>query len=286
MANFDMQRIGANIMKLRKAAGYTQMQLANELGISFQAVSNWERGQSCPDISNLGELSKLLNCSVDDILGSERAAEIVKKVESEPAPSLEPDEFKEVAPILEEKQADDIAVKMSKSLKLKELTSVAPFLSQKYVDKLAEKAVEETDEVDMSTLTALAPFVSSSVLEKLAMKIADGYGVRQITGLAPFLSGETVLRLFTKVQDDPNADMHTLTALAPFVPTASLDEIVLDCVRRGDDLSSVTGLAPFLSGHVVSEIAAMLLERDGLRAIAPLMPFVDQSVLEDYLDRL
>ncbi len=46
MPTFDMMKIGANIMRARKAKGMTQMQLANALGISFQAVSNWERGVS------------------------------------------------------------------------------------------------------------------------------------------------------------------------------------------------------------------------------------------------
>lgn len=48
---FDQQRIGANIMKARKAKGLTQMALADGLNVSFQAVSNWERGQTCPDLS-------------------------------------------------------------------------------------------------------------------------------------------------------------------------------------------------------------------------------------------
>lgn len=38
--------IGINIMKLRKKEGLTQMELAEKMGVSFQAVSNWERGVS------------------------------------------------------------------------------------------------------------------------------------------------------------------------------------------------------------------------------------------------
>lgn len=63
---FDMGRIGLNISRLRKDAGLTQMGLADRLGISFQAVSNWERGISMPDIAKLGELSELLNVSIDE----------------------------------------------------------------------------------------------------------------------------------------------------------------------------------------------------------------------------
>ena len=37
----------------------TQMELADRMGISFQVVSNWERGNSMPDISKLPELAEI-----------------------------------------------------------------------------------------------------------------------------------------------------------------------------------------------------------------------------------
>ncbi|MBP3636632.1 MAG: helix-turn-helix transcriptional regulator [Clostridia bacterium] len=43
---FDMARIGATIARHRKENNMTQMELADLMGISFQAVSNWERGVS------------------------------------------------------------------------------------------------------------------------------------------------------------------------------------------------------------------------------------------------
>ena len=43
---FDMKQIGKKITNLRKENNMTQMELADKLGISFQAVSNWERGGS------------------------------------------------------------------------------------------------------------------------------------------------------------------------------------------------------------------------------------------------
>ena len=44
--NFDMHRIGRTIAELRREHNMTQMALADEMGVSFQAVSNWERGDS------------------------------------------------------------------------------------------------------------------------------------------------------------------------------------------------------------------------------------------------
>ena len=56
---FDTVKIGRKIAELRKAHNMTQFELADAHGNSFQAVSNWERGASMPDISKLGELSEM-----------------------------------------------------------------------------------------------------------------------------------------------------------------------------------------------------------------------------------
>lgn len=63
--------IGKNIYKRRKDKGFTQEQLANELGISPAAVSKWETGSAYPDITLLTPLARLLNSTVDDLLGFE-----------------------------------------------------------------------------------------------------------------------------------------------------------------------------------------------------------------------
>lgn len=46
MNQFNMDQIGRKISNLRREQNMTQMELADKLGISFQAVSNWERGVS------------------------------------------------------------------------------------------------------------------------------------------------------------------------------------------------------------------------------------------------
>ena len=66
---FDMVQCGRTISQARKKQNMTQMELADRMGISFQAVSNWERGVSMPDISKLLELSEVLGITVDEILG-------------------------------------------------------------------------------------------------------------------------------------------------------------------------------------------------------------------------
>ena len=65
------KKVGAYIMILRKARKYTQQKLADELGVSHQAVSNWERGESMPDIAMLPKLAALLKTTTDKILSAD-----------------------------------------------------------------------------------------------------------------------------------------------------------------------------------------------------------------------
>ena len=60
--------IGKRIGLLRKEKGLTQEELAHHMGVSPQAVSKWENDQTCPDISALPKLSKLLGVTVDELL--------------------------------------------------------------------------------------------------------------------------------------------------------------------------------------------------------------------------
>lgn len=61
--------MGERISYLRKRKKLTQAQLAEQLGISAQAVSKWESGLSCPDIMTLVPLAQVLGVSTDELLG-------------------------------------------------------------------------------------------------------------------------------------------------------------------------------------------------------------------------
>lgn len=61
--------LARNINRCRKEKGLTQDELAQKLGLTFQAVSKWENAQTMPDIALLPELSRALDVSVDKLLG-------------------------------------------------------------------------------------------------------------------------------------------------------------------------------------------------------------------------
>ena len=86
--------MGSMIARLRKEKGMTQEQLANELGITYQAVSKWENGLSSPDISALPLLADLFGVPIDRFFGREGG--------NEPAPA----EAESKAEELEEKNEE------------------------------------------------------------------------------------------------------------------------------------------------------------------------------------
>lgn len=69
------QKIGLFIKQLRTEKNYTQKELAEQLHITDRAVSKWERGLSCPDISLILPLAEILECSTGELLNGERAKE-------------------------------------------------------------------------------------------------------------------------------------------------------------------------------------------------------------------
>lgn len=243
---FDQQRIGANIMKARKAKGYTQMTLADALGVSFQAVSNWERGQTCPDIANLSALSRVLDLSIDELLGNRRAAEITREIAEDKTPKLQPEELQQVAPLLTGEQADKAASVSASDFAA--LAALAPFLSEEFLGEAVITLYERTGSLDGAM--SLVPFMAEDDIGELASLIVPKEGVAGLTKLAPFMNED------------------------------ELGDFVLEQFQKGG-LKDINSLLPFLNDNVLCELAEQLLKKGDLKAILPLAPFLDEDILNE-----
>lgn len=82
------ETMGQIIRRLRKEKGFTQEELAEQLGITFQAVSKWENGTGMPDISQVVPIARLLGVSTDTLFGvsssndPEEISKIMKEAQS------------------------------------------------------------------------------------------------------------------------------------------------------------------------------------------------------------
>ncbi|MCL2741328.1 MAG: helix-turn-helix domain-containing protein [Oscillospiraceae bacterium] len=70
VAGADNVTIGGYLRKARIGAGLTQQAVGDALGVTPQAVSKWERGESLPDILSLPELASMYGVGVGEILAA------------------------------------------------------------------------------------------------------------------------------------------------------------------------------------------------------------------------
>ncbi len=87
-----MNKVGNQILILRKQKGLTQGELGERLCVSYQSVSKWERGETLPDTAILPDLAQVLGTTIDFILlggekmieykGSIKIADLIKGLKS------------------------------------------------------------------------------------------------------------------------------------------------------------------------------------------------------------
>ena len=94
-------RLEEKLTVLRKESGYTQLDLAEKVRVSRQAISKWETGRVLPSAENLKYLSELFGVSVDYLLNDDMTEE-PKPKEQEPAPEPQTKEPQTKEPQTEE----------------------------------------------------------------------------------------------------------------------------------------------------------------------------------------
>ena len=223
----NMHEIGLRISTLRKQRDMTQLELADKMGVSYQAVSGWERGSTMPDISRLPEISQILAVSIDELLGNEAQADIVKNVLTQQTdvytsgnqPQYE--DVAEVAPVLKPSQMDNLVEKVQPA-SLKELAGLAPFISKEVLGQLAMNALKTKD---AGNLICIAPFLDKELIDRLAVEIEAIDGIKELAGLAPFISKKTLGELAAKVVN--TGSLSDLQCIAPFLDKEILGQLVL-----------------------------------------------------------
>ena len=300
---FHMKNIGFKISELRKKNNMTQMELADKMNISFQAVSNWERGNSMPDISKLPELAKIFGVSVDEIIGTKSPLldSIVNgRMEKYIADNgLTKDEIKEIAPIIKPSQAKHIFENIKDAADIKGIEDLLPFLklAEMFGDSVDESIGKSSsvpdgtengrrkedsenakDAANIRELEDLLPFLDQETIDDIARKfIAEG---KSIDDIAMFVSRDIVNELAIAAYETKGMD--AIEDIAPFVSRDVLKQIAeKEYAKNG--LRNFEAVAPFLDGGYLSQLAKQAVEKDGIKAISPIAPFLDRQMLTEFV---
>ena len=161
---FNMKQIGKKITELRKKNNMTQMELADILGISFQAVSNC--GNTMPDVSKLPELATIFHVSIDELLNGNSA--LIESIIEGTVDTyidegkLTEDEVSDVLPLLKPNQAKDILEKTNVS-SFENISTFLPHLDADFIAELAINALENGNNIDY-----FLPYMYEDDVTKLA----------------------------------------------------------------------------------------------------------------------
>ncbi len=66
----DLEATGDRIDKAMKRKGYTPQMIADLMGLTYQSVWKWSKGESIPDVENLLILSRILDTTMDELVVS------------------------------------------------------------------------------------------------------------------------------------------------------------------------------------------------------------------------
>ena len=184
---FNMQEIGNRIAEARRAMGMTQPDLAEKMGVSFQAVSNWERGESMPDISKLPDLSQALHLSLDALLCgaaekivNETAPEehfepVQEDIPASPFPAAP--ELSDLAALAEHMDSDDLAdlIKILLDQGKMDVSDLSMFRDYLCDDDLADfiKILLDQGKLDIQELALFRDYLDSDDLSDILKALLD-----------------------------------------------------------------------------------------------------------------
>ena len=276
---FDTVKVGRIISQKRKEHNMTQMQLADALGISFQAVSNWERGNSMPDISKLPELAELFGCSIEELLGGGASAGNVEKLAKGKGQGLSLGEIAEVAPVLTPEVLDEAVESARRGTPdACDDSSLQEGAEGESDDEDFDEEIDEEDEEGEYEEDKEEPLRFHAFWKR------TGRGAR-----AHIRDGKTVYILGAEKSGEKRKDkakskrLKELVMLAPFLSSERLRELVEELRGEGYTVSELVPLAPFLSEEELDALAELAAADDG--ELAALAPFLSQETLKKLAER-
>jgi len=183
---FDTKKFGGYLSRLRKNADMTQTELADQLNLTRQAISRYERGDSFPDVSILVLIADIFHITLDELIGAG-----------------EPTRGESI--ILESvaKGCDTLTAE-----NLEDVISLAPYLKPSVLTKLS--AALSAQGIDISAIVSLAEYLNDdSVIAMLKNAPLASTNPELLEKLMPFLETKSKYTIFQKILDG-ELDWHLL----------------------------------------------------------------------------
>ncbi|MFE7062803.1 helix-turn-helix transcriptional regulator [Sutcliffiella sp. NPDC057660] len=293
----NTQLIGSFISSLRKEWDFTQVELADKVNVSHQAVSKWERGESIPDIGTLVELSRIFDTSVDRILeggenGRARIGGVVEKLAiNEPAAAADLinqgesdlESFVSIAPIVKGSLMEKVISEVDgEKFSLQHLIGLAPFLEKETFTQAAEKM--HIENVTWKQIRSLAPFVEEMLLQRLVANSESSPSIKDVISLAPFI--RTGLDDLVNTVEVDEVSFEHVKLLAPFLSEDGLFAFIEKTAQEGITLQQFTLIAPFLGKNNHAVAAGLDVNGADGSDVVKIAPFVNRETLGSLLDRL
>ncbi len=249
---FDVEKIAKTIKEKRISKNMTQVALADLMGVSYQAVSNWERGNSMPDILKLEDLCSVLEISVEELLGigNIETKTVEKIIENSEEVSIE--EIAEVAPILppETIKARTEKENSERKINFRSLSELMEFLDEEYIAGLVHKALERA---------------------KGAARKIDG-----LFDVIEYIPEESVFEIVEKAGPE---DMDSIAECIEDLDDKSLDLFAEKCIgfKRVD---IILENAEFFSEKALGKFVDYCLERKKFDEISEIYEYLEQDQLK------
>jgi transcriptional regulator with XRE-family HTH domain len=291
----NSRKVGATVSRLRKAKNWTQMQLADRMNVTHQAVSRWENGDSLPDIGILTELAQALGISADELLNGELAQALSSegRLASEKViTALAEGRTEDVARMILDRQAGlDALVEVAPvtppnllkgvvenmegyQFDLKQIVELAPFLDQETLQAVVNEL--SGPELDLNLLEAIAPHLEPQSLKGYVSRVLDGsLDPEVISVLLPFLEGDEIVDQLAGQAGKGPLESIKPAAFAPFLSEKAYRVMIARFEEGSLSFDELVSMAPFLEGEkldsLVDRQVGELIAHNQIAALAPFL---------------
>ncbi len=257
---FDVDHVSKMLKNGRIKKNLTQSELADRIGVTYQAVSNWERGNALPDISNLPRICEILSIDLYDLIGVSKSGESMDEI---------------LSGTFEIEKAT-----------IKQIASLAPMIAPE--DLSSAVRAKQSDISDFSILVELAPFIEEDLVEEIGKRL-DPSNIGEVVALSPFVSKDMCEAWIEKLEenDDFNLDVGLLSALGPYLSQEKMDHLSERVVP--DTLIVLDAVAPFLSQNAFDNLVDRLesiTEDDYMIGMECLSPFMSKDTMKRLIRKI